>query len=286
MAVNSLDAFFKPRSVAIVGASRHAGNIGRKLLDAVMASGFRGAVYPINPKAAEINGLRVYSSVKDLPGGVDLAVIAVPRDAVLGVVEACGIQGVKAIVVITAGFAEVGAEGAALQRRLVEKIQEYGMRMVGPNCFGLLNTDPTVRLNATFSSAFPPHGRVAMSSQSGAIGLAVLAAARRLHLGLSAFVSVGNKADISSNDLLEYWEADSGTDVILLYLESFGNPRRFARIARRVARHKPIVAVKAGRTFSGRRAAGSHTVRLPRAMSPSMHSSIRRASFGPIRLTT
>jgi acetyl coenzyme A synthetase (ADP forming)-like protein len=262
MAVNSLDAFFKPRSVAIVGASRHAGNIGRKLLDAVMASGFRGAVYPINPKAAEINGLRVYSSVKDLPGGVDLAVIAVPRDAVLSVVEACGIRGVKAIVVITAGFAEVGAEGAALQRRLVEKIQEYGMRMVGPNCFGLLNTDPAVRLNATFSSAFPPNGRVAMSSQSGAIGLAVLAAARRLHLGLSAFVSVGNKADISSNDLLEYWEADSGTDVILLYLESFGNPRRFARIARRVARHKPIVAVKAGRTFSGRRAAGSHTAAL------------------------
>src|SRR5688500_15965923 len=133
LAVNSLDAFFKPRSVAIVGASRHAGNIGRKLLDAVMASGFRGAVYPINPKAAEINGLRVYSSVKDLPGEVDLAVIAVPRDAVLGVVEACGIRGVKAIVVITAGFAEVGAEGAALQRRLVEKIQEYGMRLVGAN---------------------------------------------------------------------------------------------------------------------------------------------------------
>ena len=260
--MTSLDAFFKPRSVAIVGASRHAGNIGRKLLDAVMATGFRGAVYPINPKAAEINGLRAYSSVKDLPDAVDLAVVVVPRDAVLGVVEDCGTRGVKAIVVITAGFAEVGAEGAALQRRLVEKVREYGMRMVGPNCFGLLNTDPAVRLNATFSPAFPPHGRVAMSSQSGAVGLSVLAAARRLHLGLSAFVSVGNKGDISSNDLLEYWEADSGTDVILLYLESFGNPRRFARIARRVARHKPIVAVKAGRTLSGRRAAGSHTAAL------------------------
>jgi acetyl coenzyme A synthetase (ADP forming)-like protein len=260
--MTSLDAFFKPRSVAIVGASRHAGNIGRKLLDAVMAAGFRGAVYPVNPKAAEINGLRAHSSVKDLPEAVDLAVVVVPRDAVLGVVEDCGRRGVKAIVVITAGFAEVGAEGAALQRRLVEKIRESGMRMIGPNCFGLLNTDSAVRLNATFSTAFPPHGRVAMSSQSGAIGLAVLAAARRLHLGLSAFVSVGNKADISSNDLLEYWDADAGTDVILLYLESFGNPRRFARIARRVARHKPIVAVKAGRTLSGRRAAGSHTAAL------------------------
>jgi acetyl coenzyme A synthetase (ADP forming)-like protein len=260
--MTSLDAFFKPRSVAVIGASRNAGNIGRKLLDAVIASGFRGAVYPVNPKAAEINGLRVFSSVKDLPEAVDLAVVVVPRDAVLGVVEACGLRGVKAIIVITAGFAEVGAEGAALQGRLVEKIREHGMRMIGPNCFGLLNTDPDVRLNATFSSAFPPHGRVAMSSQSGAIGLAVLAAARRLHLGLSGFVSVGNKADISSNDLLEYWETDSGTDVILLYLESFGNPRRFARIARRVARHKPIVAVKAGRTLSGRRAAGSHTAAL------------------------
>lgn len=260
--MNSLNAFFRPRSVAIIGASRHAGNIGRKLLDAVIVNGFRGAVYPINPKAAEIDGLRAYSSMTDLPEAVDLAVVVVPRDAVLGVVEACGMRGVKAVVVITAGFAEVGAEGASLQRRLVETIHKYGMRMVGPNCFGLLNTDPAVRLNATFSSAFPPHGRVAMSSQSGAIGLAVLAAARRLHLGLSAFVSVGNKADISSNDLLEYWEADPGTDVILLYLESFGNPRRFARIARRVARHKPIVAVKAGRTFSGRRAAGSHTAAL------------------------
>lgn len=260
--MNSLDAFFKPRSVAIVGASRHAGSIGRKLLDAIIASGFRGAIYPVNPKAAEINGLRTYSSVKDLPETVDLAVVVVPRHAVLGVVEDCGMRGVRAVVVITAGFAEMGAEGVALQQRLVEMIRRYGMRMVGPNCFGLLNTDPAVRLNATFSSAFPPHGRVAMSSQSGAIGLAVLAAARRLHLGLSGFVSIGNKADISSNDLLEYWETDTSTDVILLYLESFGNPRRFARIARRVARHKPIVAVKAGRTLSGRRAAGSHTAAL------------------------
>jgi acyl-CoA synthetase (NDP forming) len=164
--------------------------------------------------------------------------------------------------VITAGFAEVSVEGRALQQRLVEKVRGYGMRMVGPNCLGLLNTDPAVQLNASFSPGFPPPGRIAMSSQSGALGLAILALARRLQLGLSTFVSVGNKADVSGNDLLQYWEEDEQTDVVLLYLESFGNPRRFARIARRVSRRKPIIAVKSGRTGAGRRAAGSHTAAL------------------------
>jgi acetate---CoA ligase (ADP-forming) len=181
---------------------------------------------------------------------------------VLSVVDDCAQKGVRALVVITAGFAEAGAEGTALQRQLVEKVRQHGMRMVGPNCFGVLNTDPNVRLNATFTSLFPPPGRVAMSSQSGALGIATLAGARRFHLGISSFVSVGNKADVSTNDLLQYWEEDPATDVILLYMESFGNPRRFARIARRVSRCKPIVAVKAGRTQSGRRAAGSHTAAL------------------------
>jgi acyl-CoA synthetase (NDP forming) len=165
-------------------------------------------------------------------------------------------------VVITAGFAEVGPEGTALQNQLLAKVRQHGMRMIGPNCFGLLNTDPNVRLNATFSSLFPPSGRTSMSSQSGAIGIATLAGARRVHLGISSFDSVGNKADVSTNDLLQYWEEDPATDVILLYMESFGNPRRFARIARRVSRSKPIVAVKAGRSQSGRRAASSHTAAL------------------------
>jgi len=165
-------------------------------------------------------------------------------------------------VIITAGFAEVDAEGRELQKRLVEKVRGYGMRIIGPNCMGLLNTAPSVRLNASFSPVFPPPGRVAMSSQSGALGLAILGAAKRFGLGLSTFVSVGNKADVSGNDLLQYWEEDPGTDVILLYLESFGNPRRFARIARRVSRHKPIVAIKSGRTKAGGRAAGSHTAAL------------------------
>jgi acetyl coenzyme A synthetase (ADP forming)-like protein len=223
---------------------------------------FQGSVYPVNPKATVVGSMRAYPSVRDIPDPVDLAIIAVPRNAVLGIVDECAERGVRALVVITAGFAEIGPEGRGLQQQLLDKVRGYGMRMVGPNCMGLLNTAPDVQLNASFSPIFPPHGRVAMSSQSGALGLAILALARRLHLGLSTFISVGNKADVSGNDLLQYWEEDAATDVILLYLESFGNPRRFARIARRVSRRKPIVSVKSGRTLAGKRAAGSHTAAL------------------------
>jgi acetate---CoA ligase (ADP-forming) len=258
----SLRPLFRPRSMAVVGASRDPTSIGYKLLEAPIMNGFQGPVYPVNPKAPVVGSIRAYPLVRELPEPVDLAVIAVPRDAVLPVVDDCAERGVKALVVITAGFAEVSAEGRELQQQLVEKVRGYGMRMVGPNCLGLLNTDPTVQLNASFSPVFPPPGRIAMSSQSGALGLAILALARRLQLGLSTFVSVGNKADVSGNDLLQYWEEDDQTDVILLYLESFGNPRRFSRIARRVSRRKPIIAVKSGRTRAGRRAAGSHTAAL------------------------
>jgi acetyl coenzyme A synthetase (ADP forming)-like protein len=263
--VASLSPFFRPHAVAVVGASRDPAAIGHQLLEAVVRGGFRGAVYPVNPKAAAIGGLRAYPSVRELPGPVDLAVIAVPRDAVLGVVDDCAARGARALVVITAGFAEVGREGAALQERLVDKVRGYGMRLIGPNCLGLVSTDPEVRLNATFVPYFPPRGGVAMSSDSGALGLAALAVAGRLGLGVSGCVSVGNRADVSTNDLLEYWEGDDATRVILLYLESFGNPRRFARIARRVSRRKPVLAVKAGRTRAGRRAAGSHTAALAAA---------------------
>jgi acetyl coenzyme A synthetase (ADP forming)-like protein len=258
----SLRPFFRPRSVAVVGASREPSSIGHRILDALLKNGYQGTVFPVNPNASQVAGLRAYPSVGELPEPADLAILAVPRNIVPSVVDDCAARGVRVLLVITAGFAEVGAEGRELQRRLVEKVRGYGMRMIGPNCLGLLNTDPTVRLNASFSPLFPPSGRVAMSSQSGALGLAILAAARRSHLGLSTFVSVGNKADVSGNDLLQYWEEDPETDVILLYLESFGNPRRFARIARRVSRSKPIVAVKAGRSRAGSRAAGSHTAAL------------------------
>ena len=258
----SLRPFFQPHAVAIVGASRNPANIGTRILQAALAAGFQGALYPINPRAAAIGSLRAFPSVRDLPKAPDLAVIAVPRDAVLAVVDDCAARGVRALIVITAGFAEIGAEGRALQRQLVEKVRGYGMRMVGPNCLGLMNTDPAVRLNASFAPDFPAPGGVAFSSQSGALGLAIMALARERGLGLSKFVSVGNKGDVSGNDLLQYWEEDPRTDVILFYLESFGNPRRFARIARRVSRRKPIVAVKAGRTSAGHRAASSHTAAL------------------------
>ena len=258
----SLRPFFHPRGVAVVGASRAPASIGYRLLEGVISSGFVGQIYPINPKAEQLLGLRAYPSVRDVPGPVDLALIAVPQPLVSAVVEDCAAKGVRALVLITAGFAEVGTAGRLLQDQLAAQVRGHGMRMIGPNCMGIINADPAVRLNGTFAPVFPPPGRVAMSSQSGALGLAVLAAAKRLGLGFSTFVSVGNKADVSSNDLLQYWEEDPATDVILLYLESFGNPRRFARIARRVGRRKPVVVLKSGRTKAGGRAAGSHTAAL------------------------
>jgi acetyl coenzyme A synthetase (ADP forming)-like protein len=260
--VASIRPFFKPNGVAVVGASRDPASIGHRILDELIRNRFNGPVYPVNPSAKVVGSIRAYSSVRDLPERVDLAVIAVPRDAVLAAIDDCAASGVRAVVVITAGFSEVGAEGRDLQKQLAEKVRGAGMRMVGPNCMGLLNADPAVQLNASFSPIFPPPGRLAMSSQSGALGMAILALAAGRGLGLSTFVSVGNKADVSGNDLLQYWETDENTGVILLYLESFGNPRRFARIARRVSRSKPIVAVKSGRTPAGKRAAGSHTAAL------------------------
>jgi len=258
----SLKPMLEPSAVAIVGASRDPGSIGHRILHALAGAGFAGPIYPINPKATEIEGHACYPSLTAAPRGVDLAIIAVPKQLVLPVVDECAAAGVKSLVVITAGFAEAGGEGRVLQQQLLDKVRGYGLRMVGPNCMGLLNATAEVRLNASFSPIVPPSGRVAFSSQSGALGMAILALASERGVGLSTFVSVGNKADVSSNDLLQYWEADPHTSVILLYLESFGNPRRFARLARRIARTKPIVAVKAGRTRAGSRAAGSHTAAL------------------------
>jgi acetyl coenzyme A synthetase (ADP forming)-like protein len=258
----SLRPFFHPRSVAVVGASRSPNNIGRRILNAILSAGFKGSVYPVNPKADVIASLKAYPSLRELPEAPDLAIVAVPANTINSVIDDCAARDVRAAIVITAGYAEVDAEGRERQRELLGKIRGYGMRMVGPNCLGLLNTNPSVCLNASFAPDFPAAGNVAFCSQSGALGLAVISLARERGLGLSSFVSVGNKADVSGNDLLQYWEEDERTKVILLYLESFGNPRRFARIAKRVSRHKPIVAVKAGRTGAGRRAAGSHTAAL------------------------
>jgi acetyl coenzyme A synthetase (ADP forming)-like protein len=255
----SLDALFRPRSVAVIGASRRRGSIAGEVFHNLVSHGFPGAVDPINPAARSVQSVRAYPSIHDVPGDIDLAVIVVPQPAVLETVDACIERGVRGLVVITAGFAEIGPSGRALQDELVRRVRARGVRMLGPNCLGLLNTDPAIQLDATFAPTWPPGGTVAIASQSGAVGLALLDYARELGIGISQFASTGNKADVSGNDMLEYWEDDPATRIILLYLESLGNPVRFMQIARRVSRTKPIVVVKSGRTAAGARAAASHT---------------------------
>jgi len=256
---HSLDPILSPRTVAIVGASRRRDTLGWVLIHNLVRAGFEGTLYPVNPKASSIHSLRCYPSLAAIPEPIDLAVILVPRDAVAGVIDECIALGVRGIVVITAGFSETGAEGRALEEELSARVRAAGGRLVGPNCMGVFNTAADVRLDATFSPTPPLPGAIGFVSQSGALGVAVLNIAAGLGLGLSQFVSVGNTADVSANDLLEYWEDDPGTRVICMYLESFSDPKRFVEIARRVSRKKPIVLVKSGRTAAGARAASSHT---------------------------
>ncbi len=261
-AARSLRVFFAPASVAVIGASRESPHaIGRAILDNLIAQEFRGPIYPINPHATEIAGRRSFPSVGAVGAPIDLAIIAVPAPAVEGAIRDCAAAGVRGVVVISAGFAEV-AGGRAAEDRLRALVRGAGMRMVGPNCMGVLSTAPEVRLDATFSPIFPPAGNVSMITQSGALGLAMLDYAKQLGLGIADFISVGNKADVSVNDLLAYWHGDPRTKVIALYLESFGNPRTFTRLAPEVARQRPIVAVKSGRSAAGTRAASSHSAAL------------------------
>ena len=261
----SLLPIFYPRSIAVIGASRNPASIGGRLFHNLLSESFAGAIFPVNPSAPAVSGVRAYPSVQDIPDPVDLAFIVVPKQYVLEAVNDCAAKGVRGLVVITAGFSEGGEEGEDLEAELLAAVRNADMRMVGPNCMGVLNTDASVNMNGTFAPLYPPAGNVAMSSQSGALGIAILDYARDLNIGISTFVSVGNKSDVSGNDLLLYWEDDPSTDVILLYLESFGNPRRFSRLARRIGRKKPIVAVKSGRTSAGTRAASSHTGALASA---------------------
>jgi acetyl coenzyme A synthetase (ADP forming)-like protein len=258
--VSSLKPFFLPQTVAVVGASSREGSIGGELFRNVLRGEFLGTCFPVNKKAAPVAGVHAYPTVAAIGEPIDLAVICLPGGAVLDAAADALAAGVRALCVISAGFAEVGPEGAVRQQELVALVRSHGARLLGPNCLGIAAAAP--QLNATFGPRALPPGNVGFSSQSGALGLAVLERAAERQLGLSAFVSIGNKADISSNDLLEYWEDDPATDVVLLYLESFGNPRKFGRVARRVARSKPIVAMKAGRTSAGARAASSHTAAL------------------------
>jgi acetyl coenzyme A synthetase (ADP forming)-like protein len=273
-----------PSSVAVIGASRRRGTPGGEVFHNLVSGGFAGPVYPVNPATDVVQSVAAYATIADVPGPVELAVIAVPATAVVAVARGCAAAGVRALVVLSAGFAETGPEGAARQDELVAVCRQAGMRLVGPNCLGVLNTDPVVRLNAQFGPDVPGAGRVGFLSQSGALGLAIIDHAKVLGLGLSTFVSVGNKADLSGNDLLQYWADDRDTDVILLYLESFGNPRRFARIARQVGRIKPIVAVKSGRTTAGARAASSHTGALLRTSDRTVDALFRQT--GVVRTDT
>ena len=256
----SLRPFFSPASVAVIGASRRRGSIGGELFRNILDADFTGAVYPVNGSGEPVAGVRAYRSVEEIPDPVDLAVICVPGARVLDAATSALEAGIKALLVISSGFAETGAEGRERQERLLASVRAHGARLVGPNCLGIWSA--STQLNATFAPRALPPGRIGFSSQSGALGLALLERAAERRLGFSAFVSIGNKADVSSNDLLEWWEDDPETDVVLLYLESFGNPRKFGRLARRVARRKPILALKAGTTSAGQRAASSHTAAL------------------------
>jgi len=256
----SLRPFFQPESVAVIGASRRRGSIGGELFRNVLGADFTGSAYPVNREGEPVSGVRGYRSIEEVPEVVDLVVICVPGLHVYEAAQAALAKGVRALCVISSGFAEVGTEGAERQERLLELVRTHGGRLVGPNCLGI--AIPKLGLNATFGPRPLPPGPIAFSSQSGALGLALLEKAFERRLGFSAFVSIGNKADVSSNDLLEYWEDDAESELVLLYLESFGNPSKFSRVARRVARRKPILALKAGTTDAGARAASSHTAAL------------------------
>jgi acetyl coenzyme A synthetase (ADP forming)-like protein len=258
--VASLHPFFAPESVAVIGASRRRGSIGGELFRNVLQANFAGSAYPVNGTGEPVAGVRAYRSVEEIDTPIDLAVICVPGGGVLDAAESALRKGVRALCVISSGFAELGGDGLAVQERLLALVRAHGSRLVGPNCLGVAT--PAIGLNATFAPRPLPSGRIGFSSQSGALGLALLEKASERRLGFSSFLSIGNKADVSSNDLLEWWEEDPNTDVVLLYLESFGNPRKFGRIANRVARRKPVLALKAGTTRAGARAAGSHTAAL------------------------
>jgi acetate---CoA ligase (ADP-forming) len=283
-AVAAVRSVLAPQSIAVIGASRHRGTIGGELLHNLITAGFTGPIYPVNPNAGELQSLRAYPSVGDIPGPVELAVVAVPAPGVVAVARDCAAAHVRALVVISAGFAEAGPDGAARQRELVDVCRDAGIRIVGPNCLGVLNTAAEVRLNATFAPPAAVPGNVGFMSQSGGLGIAIIEATGQLGVGLSSFVSVGNKVDLSGNDFLQYWEQDPGTDLALLYLESFGNPRRFSRVARRLAAKKPVLAVKSGRSAAGARATSSHTGALLSASDVTVDALFEQA--GVIRTDT
>ncbi len=255
----NLEALFAPKSIAVIGASNRQGSVGKAVFTNILLNEYAGTVYPVNPKDHSISGVRSYPTVQDLPESVDVAVVVVPAAVVPAVTEECGKKGVKGLIIISAGFKEVGQDGAALERQVISLAQKYSMRMVGPNCLGTINTDPEVRLNASFASQMPLEGSIAFASQSGALGEAVIDYATGEGIGFSKFVSLGNKADVNENDVLEYLRTDPKTKVILLYLEDIVDGRKFVDTVSKVTEEKPIIAVKAGVSPEGAKAASSHT---------------------------
>jgi acetyl coenzyme A synthetase (ADP forming)-like protein len=275
--VAAVKHFFRPMSIAVIGASRERESIGGELFRNLIEADFNGPVYPVNRSAAVVQSVAAYDSVLKCPGPVDLAFIVIPAASVIAAARECARKGVRALVVISSGFAETGAEGAALQQELVAVCREAGMRMIGPNCMGIINTDSSVNLNGQFAPYRAIPGRIGFWSQSGALGIAVIDLADRLGIGLSEFVSAGNRADVSGNDIVQYWESNDNIDVILLYIESFGDSRRFARLAKKVTKKKPIVAVKSGRSTAGFRATQSHTGALVAASDVTVDALFRQS---------
>jgi acyl-CoA synthetase (NDP forming)/GNAT superfamily N-acetyltransferase len=278
----SIQRFFDARSIAVIGASRRQDTIGQTLVRNLVLGDYQGRVYVVNPAAEAVAGMPAYATVADIPDSVDVAIVAVPADAVQDVVLDCAAKGVHGLVVVSSGFAETGDEGRQRQRRLVGLARSYGLRLIGPNCLGIINTSVEHSLNASLSTVMPPRGRAGFFCQSGALGVAILEKVSRRGLGLSTFVSAGNRADVSGNDLLQYWEEDHDTEVVLLYLESIGNPRKFSRIARRVSRQKPVIAVKSGRYTQG--VPMGHAVRSMLAPQAAVDSMFRQA--GVIQVDT
>ena len=276
----SMHAVLFPESIAVVGASRRSDSIGHQILENIQAAGFNGAVYAVNNEAMEVSGLQSHARVTDIPGHVDLAVVAVPAAQVLDVVHDCAEAGVKTLLVVSAGFAEAGPDGAELQNRLLHAARGAGMRVIGPNSFGVINSHEDVRLNASLAPELPPPGHLGLFSQSGALGIAVLASAARRNLGISVFASAGNRVDVSGNDLMQYWIDDQDTHAVGLYLESMGNPRKFSRIARRLAATKPVIVVKSGVSSYG--VPPGHRARPTRVRPQAFDAMLRQA--GVIRV--
>ncbi len=259
MLKEQLDKIMRPKAIAVIGASTKDHTIGSDIMKRLKEYNFTGDIYPVNPKGGEIQGFKAYTSVKEIPGEVDLAIIVIAQKFVLNAIDECHEKGIKGICIISAGFKEAGEEGAQAERELVAKLKEYGMRCVGPNCLGVVNTAPDIRMDGCFAESLPERGNIGFVSQSGALGGGILNILKDLNLGFAQFISIGNQADVNAETAIEYWENEDDVQQILLYMESIQNPANFRKLATRITKKKPILALKAGRSAAGASAASSHT---------------------------